>query len=114
MFDYLAPVNRPRIPREVGVWFTNRFKVGQGDSAVFENVCRVNHSCWPNAMWAWNEGLGHMEITALRDLDQGEEVLISYISFGEEIDVFRRRERMAKWHFLCYCQRCEVEAGIYY
>lgn len=81
----------------------NRIVAGDED-AVFETVCRINHSCCPNASLDWDLEMGCMEVKALRDLVGGEEVTVSYIDCDAGLEV--RRERLKSWNFVCVCVRC--------
>ncbi|KAL0635919.1 hypothetical protein Q9L58_005163 [Maublancomyces gigas] len=86
-----------------GIWKTNRMVAGDED-AVFETVSRINHSCSPNAKLYWNLETGCMKVKALRKLELGEEVTISYIDFDAELEV--RKERLKSWMFVCSCPKC--------
>jgi SET domain-containing protein len=52
---------------------------------IFPFAAMTNHSCSPNATHAWwpaNDGGGggiHLAVRAVRDIDAGEEVTISYL-----------------------------------
>ena len=46
---------------------------------------------------------------ALRDIEEGEEVVISYIE-EEGADLAERRAALAEYGFVCQCERCEAEA----
>jgi len=45
---------------------------------------------------------------ALRRIEEGEEVVISYIE-EEGAGLGERRERLAEYGFVCRCARCEAE-----
>jgi len=79
--------------------------------AIFPLTARCNHSCEPNAQVRSQEFIdARIDIVALRDLQPGEELLISYISVGAGVGkrstAQRRRELQAKYLFHCDCVRC--------
>merc|ERR1711870_218413 len=48
---------------------------------------------------------------ALRDLHDGDEVLISYLDFSKDVSLkSRRRQLLANYGFNCQCTRCEYES----
>jgi SET domain len=86
-------------------------KVAPEICAVFPLTARCNHSCAPNAQVRSQEFIdAHIDVVALRDLQPGEELLISYIpvgvGVGKRSTVQRRRELQAKYLFYCDCVRC--------
>ena len=86
-------------------------KVAPEICAVFPLTARCNHSCAPNAQVRSQEFVdAHIDVVALRDLQPGEELLISYIpvgvGVGKRSTVQRRRELQAKYLFYCDCVRC--------
>ncbi|KAG7399214.1 hypothetical protein PHYBOEH_009380 [Phytophthora boehmeriae] len=64
----------------------------------------INHSCQPNCTWS-NAGGGVMEVRALRDIEEGEEIVLSYIDIDKE-RAERRKELRDTKHFDCQCKRC--------
>ncbi|RLN67217.1 hypothetical protein BBJ29_001299 [Phytophthora kernoviae] len=62
----------------------------------------INHSCQPNCTWS-NAGGGVMEVRALRDIEEGEEIVLSYIDIDKERGE-RRRELHDTKHFDCQSQ----------
>ncbi|KAF2173791.1 hypothetical protein M409DRAFT_62048 [Zasmidium cellare ATCC 36951] len=49
---------------------------------IFLETARINHSCQPNAQHAWNEKLQRTQVHAVRDIEEGEEITLSYTYFG--------------------------------
>ncbi|GMF19105.1 unnamed protein product [Phytophthora fragariaefolia] len=64
----------------------------------------INHSCQPNCTWS-NAGDGIMEVRALREIQEGEEITLSYIDIDKE-RAERRKELRETKHFDCHCERC--------
>lgn len=83
-------------------------------SAIFETASRINHSCMPNAHFAWNESLGAegmQTVHAMIDIYPGDEILISYCNpllTDEE-----RQWELQHYGFKCRCWVCHVgRAGV--
>lgn len=89
-----------------GIWRTNRVVAGDSD-AVFETVCRIRHSCCPNARLDWDPDAGRMEARALKELKMGEEVTVAYVDYNAPLE--ERRKRLEPWGFVCVCVRCVRE-----
>lgn len=89
-----------------GIWHTNRVVAGDSD-AVFETVCRLRHSCRPNASLSWDPDAGRMEVRALKGLRLGEEVTVAYVDCNAPLK--ERRKRLEPWGFVCVCIRCARE-----
>ncbi|KAL6908279.1 hypothetical protein GGI43DRAFT_379144 [Trichoderma evansii] len=58
------------------------------EGGIFLEAARINHSCRPNAYKSWNENIGHLTVHTVLDIEQGEEITISYL--GETIDYIER------------------------
>eukprot|EP00934_Nitzschia_sp_Nitz4_P001235 Nitzschia sp. Nitz4//scaffold140_size61219//20334//21095//NITZ4_006437-RA/size61219-processed-gene-0.3-mRNA-1//1//CDS//3329536218//1235//frame0 len=86
-------------------------KVAPEICAIFPLTARCNHSCEPNAEVRSQEFIDHhMDLVAKRDLEKGEEILISYIGVGPNVGKKsthqRQRELQRKYLFLCDCPKC--------
>ena len=66
-----------------------------------------NHDCNPSASSQVTSD-GHVTVTALRDLREGEEITISYVNPADDVDE-RRRVLLAHYGFDCKCARCLAE-----
>jgi hypothetical protein len=80
-------------------------------SALFVLTARINHSCAPNASIQSQVFCdAHMDLVALRDIQRGEELTISYIGRGHGVGKKntgrRRRELQSKYMFVCDCVDC--------
>jgi hypothetical protein len=79
-------------------------------SALFPLGALFNHSCDPNCSYTscrWEEGAPapHIAFTALRDIEEGEEVCHSYLD--DTMDVFSRRKKLLlTYRFACSCSKC--------
>ncbi|EJT47497.1 hypothetical protein A1Q1_03609 [Trichosporon asahii var. asahii CBS 2479] len=74
--------------------------------AVYPTLCRINHSCIPNAHHSWNENLEMETIHALRDISKGEEITIGYFLDGCRAE--RRAHLQNKFGFECNCEACSA------
>lgn len=52
----------------------------QGRRGIFKDASRINHSCLPNAYFDYNEEWGRLTVYTIRDIDVGQEILVSYRS----------------------------------
>lgn len=77
------------------------------EDAVFETACRFSHSCCPNAKLEWDPDTGRMEARALRRMEKGEEVTVSYVDCNVPLE--ERRKKLQGWGFVCVCARCTSE-----
>ncbi|KAF8859117.1 hypothetical protein BDZ45DRAFT_783673 [Acephala macrosclerotiorum] len=48
--------------------------------AIFLEACRINHACDNNAQKNWNEKIKRHTVHALRDINKGEEITITYLA----------------------------------
>lgn len=89
---------------------TNAVEVDRGGKAACALSAWVgytNHSCDPCASVQVNNQ-GMIELLALRDIADGEEVTISYVSSSSS---FQERQDTLQQHygFVCVCSRCQQE-----
>lgn len=78
-------------------------------SGLFSLVCLTNHSCVPNAVTRYSSWRGRtmVRIEALRDLLEGEELLVSYVDETETLS--ERTKALQSYGFVCQCAMCEKE-----
>ncbi len=85
-------------------------------TAMFRVACKMNHSCKPNvivryAAVGWYHPLT-LECIALREIQKGEELCISYIDFtfnSLAMDVQDRWNQLESYGFKCNCEKCLLE-----
>lgn len=89
-----------------------------GLSGLFLEWSRFNHSCVPNAYWTWrdddpegSEDNGRLTVHARRDIDEGEEICISY--FQNRVMPHDEREKYLAevYCFECTCPLCSLPPG---
>eukprot|EP01009_Symbiontida_sp_KSa7_P007484 NODE_4356_length_350_cov_350.033223_g3755_i0.p1 GENE.NODE_4356_length_350_cov_350.033223_g3755_i0~~NODE_4356_length_350_cov_350.033223_g3755_i0.p1 ORF type:complete len:81 (+),score=8.23 NODE_4356_length_350_cov_350.033223_g3755_i0:75-317(+) len=69
----------------------------------------MNHSCDPNVQVTYNHRNDEtLVVTALRDLEPGEELFISYIDESMEVDK-RMQQLDEHYKFQCACTKCTAE-----
>ena len=98
------------VPQFLGICVTNAFGLGGNarESGVFEIASRFNHSCLPNAHHVWKHGRGVMEVTATRDIPEGAEIAMSYLSLSEFFRPHKARQGILeeRYGFRCDCGAC--------
>ncbi|KAF9523785.1 hypothetical protein CPB83DRAFT_821022 [Crepidotus variabilis] len=65
-----------------------------------------NHNCRPNLKKRSANGRG-VEFYTLKDISAGEELCISYIDEGQDVE--NRNKQLRDWFFQCACERCSAE-----
>lgn len=82
---------------------TNAYNTGS-QIGIFPKIARINHSCQPNAAYYWSEALGKRIIYATREIQQGEEIFVSYIPLL--MSRAERQKRLDRYGFRCACSAC--------
>ncbi|KAM7212239.1 hypothetical protein V8F06_012375 [Rhypophila decipiens] len=89
---------------------TNSFSTTLGEDedhmAIYPLVSRINHACKPNAFTRWILRSQSTSIAALRDIEPGEEITISYLPLG--LTHSERQRRLQRWSFTCSCSLCKA------
>lgn len=85
----------------------NDGEVGDGYMCLFPSVARINHACRPNAHGRFIPRTLLMEIKAVRDIEAGEEISISYGKL-ELKHLERQRLYRNGWNFTCTCSACSA------
>lgn len=79
-----------------GAWRTRR---------LFLTTSRINHSCSPNARSGQTTD-GRKVVTALRDIEEGEEVTLRYLDHRWYAREEWREATQRMWGFVCNCRGC--------
>ncbi|KFZ16869.1 hypothetical protein V502_04861 [Pseudogymnoascus sp. VKM F-4520 (FW-2644)] len=78
-------------------------------TAVNPLYSMFNHSCAPNVDWEHGDSNSTLRMFALRDVDEGEELFISYIR-PLTMEYAERQESLLPWLGMeCECERCKAE-----
>ena len=79
---------------------------------IFTQASRINHSCIPNAYFAWNPDLGssgRLTVYAIARIPPDAEILIDYRS----LDAFKTRDERQRgrrhYGFDCTCPACQTD-----
>jgi Heterokaryon incompatibility protein (HET)/SET domain len=75
--------------------------------AIFLEACRINHACDNNAQKNWNEKIKRHTVHALRDINKGEEITITYIGPLKNRKA-RQKVLQEKFDFTCLCRLCSL------
>ncbi|CAG9134876.1 unnamed protein product [Plutella xylostella] len=82
-------------------------------SGLYQVQSACNHSCSPNAEPGFPHGNHRLQLKAVKDIEEGEEIYISYL---DECMIGRSRHSRQKelalnYLFVCWCERCMSEAS---
>ncbi|KAF2005660.1 SET domain-containing protein [Amniculicola lignicola CBS 123094] len=90
-------------PSLISIFQTNAMEHARG-AAIFPYAARFNHSCNPNACFAWNNAIQKETIHAAADIKAGEEITVSYGDIKYDRDT--RRWTLKHYGFECDCPAC--------
>lgn len=93
---------------------TNNFEVVVDDisqAALFPEIAMLNHDCRPNAAYFWDEETFTHYVHAMRTIQPGEEITISYID-SEKPRAHRMRRLERNWGFKCDCSACTAHPSL--
>ncbi|OAL54572.1 hypothetical protein IQ07DRAFT_628371 [Pyrenochaeta sp. DS3sAY3a] len=93
----------------LGIFRTNSLPAEAiGDQgAIFLEACRINHACDNNAQKSWNEKIKRHTVHALRDINKGEEITITYLGPLKNRKA-RQEVLQRKFDFTCLCHLCSL------
>ncbi|KAI9098763.1 MAS20 protein import receptor-domain-containing protein [Phlyctochytrium arcticum] len=74
--------------------------------ALYHITSLISHACSPNVKITHPNATGDAALVAMADLDDGEEIFISYIATEEKELKERRKELKRKYNFHCKCSKC--------
>ena len=91
-----------------GIFKTNALPCGSGSpvGGVYPTICLINHSCMPNAHNNWNSAEEHETIHAIRSIERGDEITISYDHGGASSE--RQALLQNSFGFSCTCSGCTL------
>lgn len=93
----------------LGIFRTNSLPaeaVG-GKGGIFLEACRINHACDNNAQKNWNDTIKRHTVHALRDIDKGEEITLTYLSPLKNRKT-RQKILLERFGFICLCRLCSL------
>ena len=93
----------------LGIFRTNSLPAeAVGDQGgIFLEACRINHACDNNAQKSWNDTIKRHTVHALRDIDKGEEITITYLSPLKNRKT-RQKILLERFDFTCLCRLCSL------
>ncbi|KDN66409.1 hypothetical protein CSUB01_12305 [Colletotrichum sublineola] len=93
----------------LGIFQTNSLPTETvGDKgAIFLDACRINHACDNNAQKNWNERIKRHTVHALKDINKGEEITITYLGPLKNRET-RQKALQKKFDFTCLCHLCSL------
>lgn len=84
--------------------FRSNAYVSGDEIGLFPKIARINHSCRPNTSYFWDAKQNKRIVYATRQIQQGEELSVSYISLLTTHE--ERQKRLNKYGFICACEEC--------
>lgn len=109
--DKVSKADAVRKYKNVTAIFYNNDISSEDDSkCLYLTLALLNHSCSPNSCWSQSvKDPSMMELRAIRDITQDEEITVSYICVeGRYSDTETRQGMLMKgWGFQCRCFLCE-------
>ncbi|CAP62077.1 uncharacterized protein PODANS_5_450 [Podospora anserina S mat+] len=86
------------------------FGTHEPEGGLFLEMSCMNHSCRPNTHYNWNNKTERLTIHALRDIQDGEELTVSYMTqTGPR--VHRQKFLEDCFFFHCECELCGLSPG---
>ncbi|KAG6293341.1 hypothetical protein E4U09_003020 [Claviceps aff. purpurea] len=97
------------VEQYLGIYQTNCLPAEESPdkAAIFLQACRINHDCDNNALHHWSEKVKRHVVHAVREIDAGEEITLTYVPF---LDDRKTRQKKLKefFSFTCMCRLCSL------
>jgi hypothetical protein len=91
----------------IDIFNSNAWQTGPRTS-ICPLAARFNHSCVPNASFAWNSRLCKVTVYTVVDIPANTQINLSYERPYQTIDY--RREKLSAYGFECSCAACGSDA----
>ncbi|KAG5991690.1 hypothetical protein E4U52_003425 [Claviceps spartinae] len=99
----------------LGIWSTNALRITeyngledvQTREGIFLEASRINHDCENNAFYHWNNNIKRHTVHAIRDIDAGKEITLSYVKYLENREK-RKRTLKDYYDITCSCRLCSL------
>lgn len=104
-------------PQILGILLSNVLPMGgpehgpaamPGSGGLFPVCSRFNHSCDPSACFSWNTTLSKILVHAVKDIQSGEQITITYLGDIRLTRSIRQRILLEQFQFKCQCDLCTV------
>ncbi|KAH7092075.1 hypothetical protein FB567DRAFT_230240 [Paraphoma chrysanthemicola] len=96
-----------RDAKVIDIFNSNAWQTGSRTS-ICPQAARFNHSCVPNASFAWNARLRNVTVYAIVAIPANTEIFLSYERPYQT--GYARREKLSAYGFACSCVACGVGA----
>ena len=73
---------------------------------LFIESSRMNHSCLPCVEMSMVDEGKETEVRSVREIEEGEEITVSYLKTSLLLPKKERSERLEYWGFTCSCKLC--------
>lgn len=82
-------------------------------SGLYVVQSAMNHSCAPNAIVGFPYSNSTLVVKAIRDIQPGEEICMSYLDECElERSRYSRQKALSSSYlFICHCDKCQSQAN---
>ena len=84
----------------------NSFEMDGSEKGIFLRASRFNHSCRPNAYFAWNPTSRRITINAIFDISNDDEICLNYIPKSFAKIRSKRHRELRHYDFTCQCPAC--------
>jgi hypothetical protein len=93
--------------RVVDIFNSNAWQT-EGRTSILPQAARFNHSCIPNASFAWNSRLSCITVHTVVNIPPRAQIFLSYEKPYQTLS--SRRIKLASYGFACSCPACESDA----
>ena len=88
----------------------NAYSTGDRWHGIFKDAARIDHSCVPNAHYAWNADLGCLTIHIVVDVFKHDEIMISS---NDDLSYENRSKVLFEgYRFHCQCEACQTRTPL--
>jgi hypothetical protein len=108
-FFKLFNAHPEKYSQTMGIVKTNALPLGSSavKGGIFLQSSHINHSCSHNAQNTWNENIKKLTIHVFKDVEEGEEITISYLNGNQDYQG-RQETLKAAFNFICSCELCSL------
>jgi len=92
--------------RVIDIFNSNAWQT-EGRTSILPLAARFNHSCIPNASFAWNSRLSSITVHSVVDIPPDTQIYLSYEKPYQTLD--SRRTKLASYGFVCSCPACKSD-----
>ncbi|KAF1852046.1 uncharacterized protein K460DRAFT_362811 [Cucurbitaria berberidis CBS 394.84] len=93
--------------RVIDIFNSNAWQT-ESRTSICPRAARFNHSCIPNASFAWNSRLSQITVHAIVAIPANTQINLSYERPYQTLSA--RREKLSAYGFVCSCTACGDEA----